>query len=333
MPPILQDPKALKIKLGTTEVTEDFSELNLPETEKRKGASSLLQELPNGIPNTKAVSTIVDPKNPSVHLIIIKQTHGVDRSLIYGAISSDLKKSGVPDRDIPGKVIDQLTAPDFIKIHNDRTQKATLVQKDIVEIVNYFSKNHDIHAIYGEGLTLAQGPEKNEPSFAIEKIEEAKRELPQAEKLQDEAITRHLKLQELLKPDSSLTPEKRQILNRNIPGAYYDVLKKMKSVDDLEAIVSTSSSARIQAEGLAIYPTESSEVFNAAKKLEVGQEKILMNAREDVVLQVVTAMEQNGDRVAILTYGSDHDFKDNVMEYNKTHADKIKLTVITPESL
>ena len=65
--------------------------------------------------------------------------------------------------------------------------------------------------------------------------------------------------------------------------------------------------------GFTLLPTEVREIVG-----EMSLDKAYHENRENLAISIVSNIESRGDRIGILVYGNAHDFKNNVVNWNKS---------------
>jgi hypothetical protein len=103
-----------------------------------------------------------------------------------------------------------------------------------------------------------------------------------------------------------------------------DELKKR--MDDFGFVPGGVERLAAYTDGLRILPAEDSEIHK--KAIATEDRALMFDARENALLRMTA---EYGKPMAIVVFGSDHDFADNIARWNAEHPDeKISRIVVTP---
>jgi len=300
---IIQKSNGIKVKLGEQVADVDLSSVQLPELEKHsKSFQKLCDNFPKSsvIPGVKEVEELVSPAEPKMLLIHCGQSHNVAPGDLYRVIlNSDPENAKLYT---PLRCFE--IAKDCVDAINRNVKNGDGLRENIVKSIDYFRNEYGINSVYEEGYAVGMQMEANREMFSHLRSGEAIN-------IGDRSEANTQKLINLLESNWSETPSdqlqemKKQIIENYLYKSHVQQTINYGEFADV--------GSKLHDMGFTLLPTEVREIVG-----EMSLDKAYHENRENLAISIVSNIESRGDRIGILVYGNAHDFKNNVVNWNKS---------------
>ena len=222
----------------------------------------------------------------------------------------------------------------FDFVAHEEKQKIADVQKDIYEILNYLIEHKNVKTVYQEGQMLEN------PTFAKDtrqkRHEEENQPISETEqKVCD--LEKKLLMSQNTPAADPLDAERYQDILASEIKHYLTIMEQKKDAPkyardcELNSWYIDGAVGKLEDEKkISTKPTEKESGFSDAF-VKQGLDYAILKYREDYLLDLIA---KTNNPASVTVFGSLHDWKDNIADWNKQHPDKkFSLIVITPDAL